>query len=76
MPTSWREGIFINKHFLDGTIGIFFAIDPETGGATPSEVFSIAQSVSREMSVKLEILIQASQEDLVKESQGQRINKL
>lgn len=76
VPTSWKEGIFINKHFLDRTIGIFSAVNPEIGEGclrgfgTPSEVSSIAQSVSREMNVKLEIQIQASQEDLIKESWG------
>lgn len=48
VPTSWKEGISINKHFLDRTIGIFFAVSPETGAgyvqgfATPSEVSSAA----------------------------------
>lgn len=31
VPTSWKEGISINKHFLDRTIGLFFVISPETG---------------------------------------------
>lgn len=70
--SCWKEGIFINKNFLDRTIGIFSAINPATGGgcvqgfATPSQVSSIAQSVSREISVKLEIQIQASQENLIR----------
>lgn len=78
VPTSWKEGISINKHFLDRTIGIFFAVSPETGAgyvqgfATPSEVSSAAQSVSRETSVKLEIQIQTSQEDLIKERSGSK----